>query len=59
MSFGKRESIREPRFASAPIAQQTCVRCCGTGWVRERGNKIVCKPCKGSGRVAAEMARVS
>jgi DnaJ-class molecular chaperone len=57
MAFGKRVSVDDVR--SAPVLQQTCVRCCGTGWVRERGSKIVCKPCKGSGRVAATMERAS
>ena len=60
MAFGKRVSTNSPNHASsAPAAQQTCVRCYGTGFVRERGNKIICKPCKGSGRVAAEMERAS
>jgi DnaJ-class molecular chaperone len=57
MDFGKRVSIREPR--STPIMQETCVRCCGTGWVRERGSRIICKYCKGTGRVDAKMERAS
>lgn len=60
MTFGKRLSANSLDHAhSAPAAQETCVRCYGTGFVRERGSKIVCKPCKGSGRVAAEMKRAS
>lgn len=50
MAFGKRVSVDDVR--SAPTLQETCTRCYGTGWVRERGSKIACKPCKGSGRVA-------
>ena len=57
MSFGKRVSIGDAK--PSPAIQQTCVRCCGTGFVRERGSKMVCRPCKGSGRVAAEMERAS
>jgi len=52
MSFGKRVPLRDA--GPAPVRQQTCVRCYGTGWVRERGNKLLCKPCKGTGRVDAE-----
>ncbi len=57
MAFGQRKSVDDVR--SEPIAQETCTRCCGTGWVRERGSKIVCKPCKGTGRVAAALQRAS
>ena len=57
MAFGKRVSVDDVR--SAPVTQETCTRCCGTGFVRERGSKIVCKPCKGSGRVAATTKRAS
>lgn len=57
MNFGKRVSIREA--GPGPVVQETCTRCCGTGWVRERGSKIVCKPCKGSGRVGAKLERAS
>jgi DnaJ-class molecular chaperone len=59
MDFGKRVSIREPRTASALVAQRTCVRCSGTGWIRERGGQITCKACKGSGKVAAKVDRAS
>jgi DnaJ-class molecular chaperone len=52
MNFGKRVAVSDP--GPAPVMQQTCVRCCGTGWVRERGNKMICKPCKGAGRVDAK-----
>ncbi len=57
MSFGTRTSIRAP--AAAPASKETCVRCYGTGWVRERGSKIACKPCKGTGRVDVKTARAS
>ena len=46
--FGKRFSIHNNRVAT--VIQQTCVRCCGTGRVRERGNRIICKTCAGTGR---------
>jgi len=59
MDFGKRVSIREPRSASTPVAQQTCPRCSGTGWVRERGGQITCKACRGGGKVAAKVGRAS
>jgi DnaJ-class molecular chaperone len=56
MVFGKRFSIHNDR--SAPVIQQTCVRCCGTGRIRERGNRIICKICTGTGRtdIAADHA---
>jgi DnaJ-class molecular chaperone len=57
MNFGKRVSIREPGPALA--MQQTCVRCCGVGRIRERGDRIICKPCKGTGRVDAPTEQVS
>lgn len=49
MEFGKR---RLPVHNDSTPAQETCVRCCGTGHVRERGNRFRCKICRGSGRVA-------
>jgi DnaJ-class molecular chaperone len=57
MTFGKRVAICER--GPAPIVQETCVRCYGTGWIRERGTKIVCKPCKGSGRLDVQPERAS
>lgn len=56
MDFGKRFSIHNNRVA--PVVQQTCVRCCGTGYVRERGTRLICKICTGTGRtvVVAERA---
>jgi len=48
MEFGKRLSIDDRR--AAPVLQQTCVRCCGTGRIRERGNRILCRACTGTGR---------
>jgi DnaJ-class molecular chaperone len=50
MEFGKRLPVDHPDRKSEP-AQETCVRCCGTGHVRERGNRFRCKICGGSGRV--------
>jgi len=43
----------------APVVQETCVRCYGTGRVRERGNRIICKTCGGTGRVNVEKDRAS
>jgi len=43
----------------APVIQETCVRCCGTGRVRERGNRIICKTCAGSGRINTVTKRAS
>lgn len=57
MTFGKRFSMHNHR--PAPVAQQTCVRCCGTGRIRERGNRIICKACAGTGRVTAVAPRAS
>jgi DnaJ-class molecular chaperone len=58
MDFGKRRfSVHNDRVP--PVVQQTCVRCCGTGRVRERGNRIICKLCTGSGRVNAKTERAS
>jgi len=58
MVFGKRFSMHNNRVA--PIVQQTCVRCCGTGRIRERGNRIICKTCAGAGRInAAETEQAS
>jgi len=57
MDFGKRVSIREPRSGPAAVKQQTCVRCLGTGWISERGVRITCKACKGSGKVDAKTGR--
>jgi len=52
MHFGKR--ISADTDGSAPVVQENCVRCYGTGWVRERGDRLRCKACAGSGRVIAE-----
>lgn len=57
MTFGKRVSVDDVN--SAPVVQETCTRCRGTGFVRERGNKMICKPCKGTGRVTATIERAS
>jgi len=52
MDFGKR--ILADTDHPLPVVQVTCVRCYGTGWVRERGDRLRCKTCAGSGRVTAE-----
>ncbi len=57
MHFGKRisaDAISADTDGSAPVVQETCVRCYGTGWVRERGDRLRCKACAGSGRITAE-----
>ena len=39
----------------APVILHTCERCLGSGRIRERGNRIVCKACAGAGKaIAAE-----
>jgi DnaJ-class molecular chaperone len=55
MVFGKRFSMHNDR--PAPVAQETCVRCCGTGRIRERGDRIICKPCAGTGRITVKTER--
>ncbi len=57
MEFGKRFSAHNGR--AAPVAQQTCVRCSGTGRIRERGNRIICKTCAGTGRLTIIKDRAS
>jgi DnaJ-class molecular chaperone len=57
MDFGKRFSVHTNR--APPVVQQTCVRCCGTGRVRERGERIVCKACAGTGRIDIKTDRAS
>ena len=57
MVFGKRFTIYNDRPAT--VVQQTCVRCCGTGRIRERGNRIICKTCAGTGRVDTPTKRAS
>jgi DnaJ-class molecular chaperone len=57
MVFGKRFSIHNDRATT--VVQQTCVRCCGTGRIRERGNRIICKTCAGTGRVDTSTKRAS
>ena len=51
MEFGKRLPADHPDNTPV-VTQETCVRCCGTGRVRERGNRFRCKVCGGSGRIA-------
>ena len=57
MDFGKRFSMHNNR--PAPAVQETCVRCCGTGRIRERGNRIICKTCAGKGRITVVKDRAS
>ncbi len=57
MEFGKRFSQHNNR--PAPVIQETCVRCCGTGRVRERGERIICKVCAGTGRTTVVADRAS
>jgi DnaJ-class molecular chaperone len=54
MAFGKRFSIFN---LETRVQSETCVRCKGTGRVRERGSTIVCKPCCGTGRIGASSER--
>jgi DnaJ-class molecular chaperone len=58
MEFGKRRFSKHNDRAP-PVIQETCVRCCGTGRIRERGNRIICKACGGSGRKDVAAARAS
>jgi DnaJ-class molecular chaperone len=57
MTFGKRFSVHNDRTST--VIEHTCVRCCGTGHIRERGNRIVCVACAGRGRTSAEVKRAS
>jgi DnaJ-class molecular chaperone len=58
MEFGKRRfSMHNDRVPT--VIQETCVRCCGTGRIRERGTRIICKPCAGTGRKDVPRARAS
>jgi DnaJ-class molecular chaperone len=57
MAFGKRFSMHNDRPASA--IQQTCERCCGTGRIRERGDRIICKACAGTGRITVKQERTA
>jgi DnaJ-class molecular chaperone len=57
MAFGKR--LPNSGKESAPVVQQTCVRCYGTGRVRERGDRIICKACAGTGRITVKAKRAS
>jgi DnaJ-class molecular chaperone len=52
MTFGKRFSIHNDR--PPPVMKETCVRCYGTGRIRERGDRLICKICSGTGRVTPE-----
>jgi DnaJ-class molecular chaperone len=57
VEFGRRFSAHNKR--PAPVLRQTCERCCGTGHIRERGTRIVCKACAGSGRITVVRDRAS
>jgi DnaJ-class molecular chaperone len=53
VEFGKRRfSMHNDRVA--PPVQETCVRCFGVGRIRERGNRILCKTCAGTGRITVK-----
>jgi len=39
----------------APPVQETCVQCFGVGRIRERGNRILCKACAGTGRITVKL----
>jgi DnaJ-class molecular chaperone len=58
MEFGKRRFSMHNDRVPTPV-QETCVRCCGTGRIRERGNRIICKACAGAGRVTIAAAHGS
>ncbi len=49
MAFGTRVSMQDDR--ETKVIQENCVRCYGTGHVRERGHRFRCKVCAGMGRV--------
>jgi DnaJ-class molecular chaperone len=57
MSFGTRTSIHAP--VPTPAGKEACPRCRGIGWARERGSKIACKACNGTGRVEPKTAIAS
>jgi mRNA-degrading endonuclease RelE of RelBE toxin-antitoxin system len=57
MDFGKRFSMHNNR--PAPVVKETCVRCCGTGRVRVRGDRIICKICEGTGRITVKAEHAS
>jgi DnaJ-class molecular chaperone len=57
VEFGKRFSQHNNR--PAPVTQQTCVRCYGTGRIRERGDRLICKVCAGTGRTDVPKERAS
>jgi DnaJ-class molecular chaperone len=57
VEFGKRFTAHNNR--PPPVLQQTCERCCGTGHIRERGNRIICKACAGTGRITVIKDRAS
>jgi DnaJ-class molecular chaperone len=54
MQFGKRFSVHNNR--PAPVLEQNCQKCFGTGRVRERGTKILCRVCAGRGKVSKSAA---
>ena len=49
MAFGTRVSMQDD--GETRVIQENCVRCYGTGHVRERGDRFRCKICAGTGRV--------
>jgi hypothetical protein len=53
VEFGKRRFSKH-NDRVAPPTQETCVRCFGVGRIRERGNRILCKACAGTGRITVK-----
>jgi DnaJ-class molecular chaperone len=53
MTFGKR--LPMPSERAIQLVQETCVRCYGTGYVRERGDRLRCQTCAASGRIVAKV----
>jgi hypothetical protein len=53
MEFGKRPFL-DPNAGASAVTQETCVRCFGIGRVRERGNRLRCTACGGTGRITVK-----
>jgi len=57
MAFGTRLSLGKDGPRAPAATQETCPRCRGTGHVRERGQRLICKACAGTGRVTVAADR--